>query len=308
MRDQRVTVFGGSGFLGRYLVRRLADADARVVVAVRDPEAAQFLKPMGRVGQIVPTPVDVTRPDTIVRALEGADAAVNLVGILYERGRRTFEAVHVRGAGTIARAASEAGARRLVHISAIGADAGSPAAYARSKARGEVAVREAFPSATVIRPSIVFGPEDDFFNRFGALARYLPALPLIGGGGNLMQPVYVGDVADAIAAVLADAATAGKTYELGGPKIFTFKELMELVLRETRRRRLLIPVPWTIARLQARFLELLPVPPLTVDQVKLLEIDNVVSEGALGLADLGIEPTPVGAVLPGYMRRHRREG
>ena len=308
MRDSLVTVFGGSGFLGRHLVARLAEAGARITVAVRDPEAASFLKPMGAVGQIVPVQANLRHPPSIARAVEGAAAVVNLVGILYQRGRQRFAAIHARGAELVAQAAASADAGRLIQISAIGADPEAAAEYGRSKAAGEQASRAAFPSATVVRPSIVFGPEDDFFNRFGALARYTPVLPLIGGGATRFQPVYVGDLAAAMVAILNDPATAGRTYELAGPRVYSFRELMQIVMRETGRRRLLVPLPFEIASLQAALLQLLPVPPLTVDQVKMLRSDNVAAEGTLGLADLGIEPTPVDGILSTYMFRYRRGG
>ena len=308
MELQNVTVFGGSGFLGRYLVKRLAARGVRVRAAVRDPERAGFLKPMGNVGQVMPVPADVRSDAAVRRAVEGADAVVNFVGVLYERGRQTFGAIHVEGARRVAAAAAAAGASRFVHISAIGADPESGSAYARSKAAGERAVAEAFPGATIVRPSIVFGPEDSFFNRFGAMARIAPALPLIGGGETRFQPVYVGDVADAIVRILDDPETAGRTYELGGPRIYTFRELMQLVLQETGRRRLLLPLPFALAKLQAAFLQFLPHPPLTPDQVELLKRDNVVGAGAPGLAELGIKPTAVEAVIPTYMFRYRRGG
>lgn len=309
MSDKVVTVFGGSGFIGRYVVQRLAKTGVRVNVAVRHVERAKFLKPMGNVGQITPISCDITDAESVARAVQGADAVVNLVGILYPSGHgHGFDAVHHQAARTIAEAAKAAGARALVQISAIGADAESDSAYARSKAAGEAAVREVFPEATILRPSIVFGPEDGFFNRFAAMARLSPALPLIGGGHTLFQPVYVGDVADAVLRVLSDPKAQGKTYELGGPKTYSFKALMELMLATIGRSRLLVPVPFGIAELQASVLQLLPVPPLTRDQVTLLKRDNVVSEGALTLADLGIEPTTLEVILPAYMERFRRGG
>jgi NADH dehydrogenase len=305
MQPRVISVFGGSGFIGRHLVRRLAAGEWIVRVGVRDPESAAFLKPMGGAGQIVPLAVDIGKPDTVTRAVEGCQAVVNLVGILYERGRRTFQRVHVEGAEAVAKAARSAGVERLVQVSAIGADPDSPAAYGRTKAAGEQAVMAAFPGATVMRPSVVFGPEDDFFNRFASLARVLPALPVFDVS---FQPVYVGDVADAIVKALDDPATAGKTYELGGPRVITFRELMQIVLRETGRSRWLLPLPLAIAEIEALFLELLPVPPLTRDQVKLLGRDNVVAAGALTLADLGITPTAVEAIVPTYLRRYRPAG
>lgn len=303
-----VTVFGGSGFIGRYIVRLLAQDGWRVNVAVRDAERAKFLKPMGDVGQVTPMAVSLRDPASVAAAVAGADAVVNLVGILYESGRQTFEAVHHQGARTVAEAAAKAGVTRLVQISAIGADPASPSLYARTKAAGEAAVRGAFPAATLLRPSLVFGPEDGFFNRFAGLARVMPALPLFGGGKTRFQPVYVGDVAEAVKRVLAAPESAGKTYELGGPTIYTFRQLIELMLKEIRRKRCLISVPFGIAKLEARFLQVLPVPPLTVDQVRLLERDNVVTVGAPGLIELGIKPTPVEAVIPSYLNRFRPGG
>ena len=308
MAARLVTVFGGSGFLGRHVVRRLAQSGARVRVAVRDTEAAMFLKPMGDVGQVVPVQANVRNEPSVGRAVEGADSVINLVGILYESGPQRFASVHGEGAGRAARAAAEAGAERFVQVSAIGADPDSPAQYARSKAAGEAAVREACPGATIVRPSVVFGPEDGFFNRFAALARLLPVLPLIGGGRTRFQPVYVGDVAAALTRILDEPDTAGKTFELGGPRIYSLRQVMELVLREIDRKRVLLPLPFAVAMVQGLFFELLPVPPLTRDQVRLLMRDNVVSEGALTLADLGLEPTSVEAILPTYLGRYRRGG
>ncbi len=301
-------VFGGTGFIGRHLVQRLARAGARVRVVARDPEAGMFLKPMGDPGQVVLSRANLLDAESVADAVAGADIVVNLVGILYESGPCTFAAIHVDGARYVAEAAKAAGAKRLVQVSAIGASNRSPALYARSKAAGEAAAGKAFPGATIVRPSIVFGPEDDFFNRFAALARLAPALPLLGGGRTRFQLVYVGDVAEAIMRILGDGETAGKTYELGGPRVYTFREALEIVLRETGRRRLLVPLPFWAANLQARMLELLPKPLLTRDQVKMLRRDNVVGRKALGLADLGIAPTAVEAVVPAYLVRYRRGG
>ncbi|MGH6876827.1 MAG: complex I NDUFA9 subunit family protein [Rhizomicrobium sp.] len=303
-----VTVFGGSGFLGRYVVRALAQAGHRIRVGVRRPNLANFLLPMGNVGQIQIVKTDVTDADAVARALRGAEAAINLVGILYESGRQRFQRVHVEAAGNIAAAAKGQNLRSLVHVSAIGASPDSPSLYARSKAEGEARVREAFPAASILRPSIVFGPDDDFFNRFASLARLSPALPLIGGGRTRFQPVYVCDVAAAAARCVTDAQTRAVTYELGGPSIYTFKQLMQLVLAETNRRRLLVPVPFSVAMVKASVLGLLPKPLLTRDQVRLLEQDNVVSPGARTLADLGIEAEAVEAIIPAYLWRFRREG
>ncbi|HEX9158860.1 MAG TPA: complex I NDUFA9 subunit family protein, partial [Rhizomicrobium sp.] len=295
-------------FLGRYAVRALARAGHRIRVAVRKPHLANFLLPIGHVGQIQIVYADVSDGDAVARALKGADAAVNLVGILYESGRQKFQRLHADAAKTIGEAAQAQGASALVHISAIGADPNSDAVYARTNGDGEIGVRSAFPDAAILRPSIVFGPEDRFFNRFAALSRISPGLPLIGGGHTRFQPVYVVDVASAIARCIDDPATAGRSYELGGPRVYSFRELMRLVLAETNRRRLLVPVPWSIAMVKAAFLGLLPNPLLTRDQVRLLGYDNVVTAGALGFADLGIEPEPVEAIIPSYLWRFRREG
>ncbi len=308
MTSQLVTIFGGSGFIGRYIVKRLAKKGWVIRVAVRRPARAAFLKPLGDVGQITPVRAKIQDAEAVRAAVSGAEAVINLTGILAEHGDQRFDAVHARGAGLVARECAELGVRNLVQMSALGADPESASLYARSKAAGEAAVREAFPQAVVVRPSIVFGPEDDFFNRFGELATFLPVLPLIDGGHTRFQPVYVGDVADAIVKALTDPACAGKTYELGGPRVYTFKELLELLLREIRRKRLLINLPSGIARIQATFLELLPKPPLTRDQIKLLAQDNVVSEGALTLKDLGIEPTSVEVIVPTYLDRFRPGG
>ncbi len=308
MTERLVTVFGGTGFLGRNVVRQLAEKGYRVRVAVRDPEVGQFLKLLGDVGQVALVQANIRDDASVERAVAGAEAVFNLVGILYETGRQRFDAVHVAAADRVARAAKAAGAKRLVHVSAIGADIASESAYARSKAEGEAVVREAFPEATIVRPSLLFGPEDEFFNRFASLSRFLWVLPLIGGGRTRFQPVYVGDVARAMVAALERADAAGKTFEFGGPRVYSFRELMELVLRETGRKCLLVPVPVWAAMIEAAFLELLPKPLLTRDQVRMLQVDNVVAPGAPGLADLGIAPAPVEVVVPSYLARYRRAG
>jgi uncharacterized protein YbjT (DUF2867 family) len=308
MGYRRVAVIGASGFIGRYVVKRLAARGIRVAAVVRNVEAAKFLQPMGDVGQIARLGANILDDARLAAAIAGADTVINLAGILYESGRQRFAAVHASAPGRLGALAKAAGVRHLVHISAIGADSGSPAAYARTKAEGEQALRASFPEAVILRPSVVFGPEDDFFNRFAALAQFSPVLPLIGGGKTRFQPVYVEDVADAVMAALDTPGSAGRTYELGGPRIYTFKALMELVLTETRRKRLLVPLPWALASLQAAVLEFLPTPPLTRDQVKLLRRDNIVGPAARTLADLGIGATAVEAVLPSYMDRYRRGG
>lgn len=319
-----VTVFGGSGFIGRQVVRRLAAQGWVVRAAVRDPVDAGFLKPMGEPGQVNPIAADIRDIESVRAAVNGADAVVNLVGILFERGKATFDAIHRQGAANVAQAAREAGVARLVHMSALGADKNSPSAYARSKAQGEDAVQAAFPGATIFRPSIVFGPDDDFFNRFAGLARISPVLPVFtgdgfkpvhtengydvdwfGSGGPTFQPVYVGDVAEALVKGVTDPRTTGKVYELGGPRRYTLKEVMELILRVTGRCAVLAPLPFWVARVQASFLKLLPKPALTPDQVKLLQVDNVVRGGKPGLAELGIVPVAAEAVLPTYLHRYR---
>jgi len=308
MAIKTATIFGASGFVGRHLVGRLAKTGAVIRAVVRHPVRAGFLKPMGDVGQIVPVGLDIGRDGDIAAAVDGADLVVNLVGILYEGGRQRFRNVHAEGAARIARAARSAGVESLVHVSAIGADPHAASLYARSKAEGEAAMRTEFPGATILRPSIMFGPEDHFFNRFATLARFAPALPLIGGGHTKFQPVYVGDVAEAIMVALLQPQAKGKLFELGGPRIYSFRDLMELTLRETGRDRLLVNLPFGLAKLEAAFLELLPVPPLTRDQVELLKHDNVVAQGAATLADLGIAPTAVESILPTYLDRFRAGG
>jgi NADH dehydrogenase len=306
MRGSRVTVFGGSGFIGRHLVRRLGQAGASVTVAVRDPEGALFLKPMGDVGQITPIYANVRKPDTVARVVEGADMVVNLVGVLHQ-GDQTFASVHAEGAKAVAEASAAAGVQSLVQMSAIGADPDSEAQYARTKAAGEAAAREAFPDAVVLRPSVVFGPEDGFLNRFAAMARISPVLPLVGGGETRFQPVFVGDVAHATVAALGSAEARGKTYELGGPRVMSFRQVLEFILETTGRKALLAPLPFGLAKIQGAVLQVLPNPPLTLDQVKLLMTDNVVAEGALTFADLGIrELSTIEAVAPAYLSRYRK--
>lgn len=309
--DTIVTVFGGSGFLGRHVVRALAKRGYRIRVAVRRPELAGHLQPLGRVGQIHAVQANLRYPASLAAATRDAKVVINLVGILFERGRQNFEAVHAAGAEAVALSAAAHGAR-LVHVSAIGASEQSASLYARTKAEGEKLVLAATPNATVIRPSVVFGPEDDFFNRFAALARMMPALPLVGGGGTRFQPVYVGDVAEAIVKAVVGAARPGATYELGGPDIVTFKKVLEFVLATTQRARLLLPLPFWAASLQASVLQFLPKPPLTPDQVQLLRSDNVVSEDAVRdnrtLASLGIAPQTMASIVPTYLWRFRKTG
>jgi uncharacterized protein YbjT (DUF2867 family) len=306
-----VTVFGGSGFLGRHVVRALAREGYRIRPAVRRPDLAFHLQPLGRVGQIHAVQANLRYPASVEAAVRGADVVINLVGILFERGKQRFEAVQADGAHQVALAAAAAGAR-MIHVSALGADPNSSSSYARSKAAGEAGVLAAAPDATIFRPSIVFGPEDDFFNRFGAMARMSPALPLIGGGQTKFQPVFAGDVARAILKAVGGATKGGTVYELGGPEVRSFKELMEYVLAVTERRRLLVPLPFALAKLQAFFLQFMPTPLLTPDQVELLRSDNVVSQAAVAegrtLEALGIEPAALEAIVPSYLWRFRKTG
>ena len=313
MAGKLVTVFGGSGFIGRHVVRHLAAHGWRVRVAVRDIEKAGFLRPAGNLGQISAVAVTIADAASVASAVKGADAVINLVGVLYERGKRSFQAMHVDGAKRIAEAARAAGATHLVHLSALGADASSPSKYARSKAAGEAAVHGAFPGATILRPSVVFGTEDQFFNLFGAMAQISPVLPYFtntaphapGGGGTKFQPVYVGDVAEAIAAAVSGETHKGRTYELAGPKVYTMLEILKIVNRETMRHRQIWGMPYLFARIQAAFLQFLPKPLLTPDQVKLLQLDNVASGRAPGLEAFGIAATPVELVVPTYLKRFR---
>lgn len=306
-----VTVFGGSGFLGRSVVRALCKRDYRVRVAVRRPELAGFLQPLGRVGQVHTVQANLRYPASVEAALRDSDIVINLVGILAESGAQSFDAVQAKGAETVAKAAAAAGAR-MVHVSAIGADEQSPSAYARAKAAGEKAVLAAVPSATIVRPSVIFGPEDQFTNRFAALARMSPVLPLI-GGDTRMQPVYVGDVATAIADIVDGKAKAGATYELGGPEVLSMREIIEAILAITDRKPALVPLPFGLARFQATFLQFAPGAfKLTPDQVTLLERDNVVSDAAksagLTLEGLGIPADSLEGIAPQYLWRFRSAG
>jgi len=306
--DRTATIFGGGGFIGRHLVRRLARADAVVRVPTRHAARVKVLRTAGFVGQIVPEMIDVFDDAELAAAIQGADVVVNLIGILHQTRRDSFVKVHEELPGRIARVAAAAGVPRLVHVSALGAAADSPSAYARCKAAGETAVLANFPNATILRPSIVFGPEDDFFNRFAAMSLVSPVLPLIGGGSTRFQPIYVGDVADAIMAAIERSDAQGRTYELGGPSVLTFRELMEKMMALTGRRRLLAPIPWGVAKLMASVAQWLPNPPLTPDQVELLRRDNVVSGAAPGLAELGIRATAPDVILPTYLDRFRPGG
>ncbi len=306
-----VTVFGGSGFVGAQAVRQLAKAGWRVRVAVRNPSAAYEMRLAGDVGQIDIVQANIRNEASLRRALKGATAAVNLVGVLRETGRQGFQAVHAMGAQKVAEAARAEGVSRLVQVSALGADAQSPSKYARSKAQGEAAARAVYPDAVILRPSIVFGDGDGFFTRFAAMAQISPALPLIGGGHTRFQPVYVGDVAQALVRAVAAPEAAGQTYELAGPGVFSFRQLMALTLAQIGKRRILAPVPWPIAGLLGIAGDVagaLIAPPVTSDQVKLLKADNVASGAHPGLAELGITPTTLEAVLPSYLYIYRKGG
>jgi NADH dehydrogenase len=310
--DTLVTVFGGSGFLGRSVVRALAKRDYRIRVAVRRPELAFHLQPLGRVGQIHAVQANLRYPASVEAAMRDSHVAINLVGILTESGAQTFEAVQAKGAGTVAAAAAAAGAT-MVHVSAIGADENSTSRYARAKAAGEKAVLAAVPTATILRPSVVFGPEDQFTNRFAGLAQISPLLPLIGGGLTKLQPVYVGDVAAAVADAVDGKTKAGAAYELGGPEVLTLREIMEIILATIERERMLVSLPFGLAKLQALLLQFAPgALKLTPDQVELLRSDNVVSEAAkaagLTLEGLGVTPDSMEAIVPQYLWRFRKAG
>ena len=320
-RQQLVTVFGGSGFVGRHVVRALVQRGYRVRVAVRRPDLANFLQPLGMVGQIHAVQANLRYPASVAAAVKGADAVVNLVGVLSEKGRQTFSSVQAQGARAVAEACRAAGIGRLVHVSALGAASDSRSLYARSKAEGEAAVLKAGGQAVVFRPSIMFGPEDGFFNRFAMLARMMPVLPLIGGGETTFQPAFVGDVAEASARAVDGKVEGGRVYELGGPEAKSFRELLEYICEVTGRSRAFVPLPFPLARLQARILEivdtltlgLLPdALMLTRDQVTLLETDNVVGESAKAegrtFEAIGIEPVSVEAVVPSYLWRYRKTG
>ena len=307
-----VTVVGGSGFVGRHVVRELAQRGYRVRAAVRRPDLAGHLQPLGRPGQVHAVQANVRFPASIGKAVQGASAVINLVAVLSEAGAQTFSTIHVEGAEAVGRACAEAGISTLIHVSALGADPAAGANYARTRGEGEMSVRASFPDAVVIRPSLVFGPGDALFNRFAAMARLLPALPLIGGKTNF-QPVYVGDLASAIVSAAEGDAELGTTYEIGGPEILTMKDIMARTLDYTDRTNPLVTTPFWLAKLKAAFLSLLPNAPLTVDQVRMLEHDNVVSEQAEAegrtLAALGIKhPTPVELIVPEYLERFSPRG
>lgn len=317
MTGRLAVVFGGSGFVGRNVVRELAQRGWRVRAAVRRPHHAQFLRPMGAVGQVQLFQANVRHRPSVERAVKGADAVINLVGILHQEGAQSFSRVQAQGAAAIAGAAAKEGVETFIHVSAIGADAASESLYARTKGEAERAVRAAVPNATIVRPSVVFGPEDQFFNKFASLMSmappFIPLPLLIGGGETKFQPVYVDDVADAICAALDDPKTRGETYELGGPRIYTFRELLAFTLEEAHLKRILAPIPFALAPLMGLFGEafgLLPffAPPITRDQIRLLKKDNIVGDGAKTIADLGVTPKTVEAIAPSYLVRFRKYG
>jgi NADH dehydrogenase len=303
MEQKIITIIGGTGFLGRYVVQELAKAGYRLRVVSRHPERASDLKVFGDVGQIALINGNINKPDSLKHALAGAYGVVNLVGVLFESGKQNFSAIHAIAAEKLAIAAREASVSRFVHISALGVEHEFGSAYARSKLIGERAVLEAFPNATILRPSVIFGAEDNFFNQFAKMAVYSPALPLIGGGKTLFQPVYVGDVARAVAACFEQPEACGEIYELGGRKTYSFKEILQYILKTTGRKRFLNPLPFWLASIIATFAEFLPKPPLTRDQVKLLKFDNIVSASAKNLSSLGIVPKSVEEIVPKYLAK-----
>lgn len=312
MQVKTAIVFGGTGFIGRQIVRELAAKGYRVKVATRIPERAYFLKPYGAVGQIVPVHCDYRDPQSITNVIAGCEYVVNAIGILYQRSKAKFKKIHTELPVHIAQACHDLEVEKFVHISALGCEAGH-SKYAKSKAEGEAQIREIFPEAIILRPSVVFGPDDDFFNKFAELARYVPFLPLIGGGTTKFQPVYVGDVADAVMQVLeapelGEGNPCGKVYELGGPDVLTFREVYKMLEKYTGKKRSLISIPYPVAKLQAFFLGLLPNPLLTPDQVESLKTDNVVEDTAFTLADLDIHPTSMVSILPQYLEHYRSGG
>jgi NADH dehydrogenase len=319
--QQLVTVFGGSGFVGRHVVRALVKRGYRVRVAVRRPDLAGFLQPLGVVGQIHAVQANLRYPASVAAAVKGADAVVNLVGIMQERGRQSFAAVQANGARAVAQACARAGIARLAHVSALGADAESASAYARAKAEGEAAVFAAVPGAVMLRPSVMFGPEDSFFNRFASLARMLPVLPLVGDGATKFQPAFVGDVAEIVARAVDGRVTGGRVYELGGPEVLSLRQIVEEICRVTGRKPLIAPLPFPLARIMGSVLQVADTLTLglipdelvmTRDQVTLLESDNVVSPAAIAegrdFAGLGLAPTSAEAIVPAYLWRFRKTG
>ncbi len=302
-----VTIFGGAGFVGQYVVKHIARAGYRVRAIVRDVPGAAYLKTQGDVGQIALVYGDITKPETYKNALKDSYAVINLVGILFEKGKQTFDNIHTQAPKELAQHAKEAGVTRFLHMSALGVEQATTAKYAKSKTAGEHAVLEYFPDATIFKPSVIFGAEDNFYNQFAKMGVFSPALPLIGGGNTKFQPVYVDDVAKAYAKALENPQTKGKTYELGGVDVMSFKEILQTINQMTNRERMLVKVPSCMASAGAFFAEFLPTPPLTRDQVEMLKYDNVVSDDALTFKDLGIEPTDADLVVPAYLDRYAEE-
>ncbi len=303
-----VTIFGGSGFIGRYIVQKYANRGDLIRVAVRNPMAANFLKPLGEVGQITPVQASILSKDQVARAIQGSDIVINLVGILFEKRSQTFQSVHVEGAQLVAEMAAKEGVSRLLHMSALGTDLNSKSRYAQTKAKGEEAVLKHFPNSTIMRPSVVFGPDDAFLNRFAEMAMFSPFLPLMGGGRTRFQPIYVGDVAEAYLKASLKKETQGKVYELGGPEVYTFKELMQYLLETIHRNRLLVSVPFCVAKLMGAFTQFLPNPPLTRDQVELLKSDSIVSSKALKAEDLRVRKHALEVIAPLYLARYGSKG
>jgi len=308
MKQERITVIGGSGFLGRYIVELLADQGAVVKVAVRDIEKAKFLKPLGQVGQVTPIPLNVCDETSLQKIAQGTDKIIYLVGILYEKRNQTFKKVHIDALEILGELSRKEGVKRFSLVSALGANVEAKSKYLSSKGEGELKLIQNYPEATIFKPSLLFGAEDKFFNLFASLLRITPILPLYGGGRTLFQPVYVGDVARAFVNSIDEKSTYGNTYELGGPTIYTYAELMETILHYTNRNRLLLPVPFKVGDFQAALTELLPKPILTKDQMISLRFNNVVHEDALNIKNLGVEPTSLETILPTYIKRHRRGG
>lgn len=295
--------------MGQSITRELAKTGARIKIATRFPESAYDLKPNGDVGQIVPFACNYNDEKSISKAVSDCDVVINLIGILFEKGKNKFKKAHIDLPTKIAGACAQKKVKKFIHVSALGVDV-SQSNYAKSKLEGENAIKEIFPSVTILRPSVVFGPDDGFFNMFAKLAIFLPALPLIGGGQTKFQPVFVGDIADAVKNIIDETGDKfkAKTYELGGPEIVSFKEIYDILLKEINRKRLLVPVPWPLAKIQGAFMGLLPKPPLTLDQVRSLKTDNIVNEHALKLTDLGVTPTAMESILPQYLKCYKRGG
>ncbi len=306
--ENLVTIIGANGFVGRHVVRELAKTGVRIRAAVRRPNEAMLLRTMGSVGQIQLVQANIRDTASLDVAITGADTVVNLAGVIASRGKQTFHATHEQGAENVARICTEQGVRQLVHMSALGADIRSVSRYSQSKIRGEKEVLRNFPAATILRPSVIFGPEDNFFGRFAMLAKALPVLPLVGGGQTKFQPIYVDDVADAVVAILSKPDSRGQTYELGGPRVWTLEEVYKFVLDATHRTRMVIPLSFAMAKFASLFLQLLPGHILRPDQVNMLREDNVVSDDAMTLADLGIIPQPAEIIMPKYLVRYRKAG